>query len=338
MLKYINYIPSGFFNLSQKNILSIFEGPTLITLKGKIDRPVFISCLLHGNETSSLTILQNYLQSKEDTPLPRTLIIFIGNPQAYAKNLRHLKNQLDYNRIWQHGSSYEHLIAKEVYNYVKAQNLYVCLDFHNNTGKNPHYACVNKRKKDFVKLAQEFSDKIVYFTEPESVLSIKMASLCPSLTLECGLSGSIPGISKGTELLSSVMEEDEKWLKNKLRIKFLYQSFGTILIHPKENLNFDFDENFDGISLLSNFDEYNFKELKVGLHIGYYQEKNTLKIVNNDGLNITKEFLSLEDGKILVKQAFTASMFTKNISIAKSDCLGYLMQKIPIETFLGEPT
>lgn len=336
MLKFLNNLPSKFFEIDQENVLEVFDSPTIIRLKGKIDtRPVFVSTLLHGNETSSFVILQEYLKKYENTELPRSIIIFVGNPQAYHKNVRHLKDQLDYNRIWQQGHSYEHLVAKEVYEYLKAQNLYASLDFHNNTGKNPHYACINKRNIEFIRLAQNFSQKIVYFTEPESVLSLKMANLCPSLTLECGLSGSYQGIINGIQLLETTMDSKSAWEKKDIKIKYVYQSFGTILVHPNVALNFDHDERFDGISLIKDFDEYNFSEISIGTSLGFIQDKRTIKVVNNSGVNITDHFLNLENNEVKVANPFTASMFTKNTSVAKSDCLGYLMKKLPLDSFLN---
>lgn len=335
MINYLNELPKSFFDINPSNVLETFPTSTIISLKGKIKQPVFVSSMIHGNETSSLTILKSYLKKFTDKELPRDLIIFIGNPVAYSKGLRHLPNQLDYNRIWNTGQSYEHLMAREVYDYLKNRNLLASLDFHNNSGKNPHYACVNRRREDFLRLGQFFSEKIVYFTEPDSVLSIKMAKLCPSLTLECGLPESKPGIENGLHLLETAMGNKSVWKNSENKITNIYQSYATLLVHPLVKLDYDFNERTDGISLVKDFDSFNFSEVPKGFQLGFIADSRTIKCVNNQGVNITHEFLEFESNCLRVKKEFTASMFTVNPDIAKSDCLGYLMKKIPVNDFLN---
>ena len=64
-----------------------------------------------------------------------------------------------------------------------------CIDIHNNTGLNPHYAAVNRIRSDYLRLASLFSTKVAYFTIPMGTLSHSMSEFCPSLTLECGQAG-----------------------------------------------------------------------------------------------------------------------------------------------------
>ena len=61
-LQIINHIPEGFLSIKPKEITKLIDRPTLIHLKGEVNKPFFISILLHGNEFSGLIILQKILK------------------------------------------------------------------------------------------------------------------------------------------------------------------------------------------------------------------------------------------------------------------------------------
>jgi succinylglutamate desuccinylase len=59
MYKVISEIPAKFFDIEVTQVDQVFDGPTLIDLKGAKDETLFISTLLHGNETTGFYALQN---------------------------------------------------------------------------------------------------------------------------------------------------------------------------------------------------------------------------------------------------------------------------------------
>ncbi len=328
MIPIIRYLPDQFFNLECHKIHTLFDRPTLIHLPGEKEEPLFISTLLHGNETSSLTIIQNVFRNYPHGKLPRSVVILIGNPKACAQGLRHLENQLDFNRIWRGGNSYEHMMAKDIIKYLTHNNVYASIDLHNNSGKNPVYACVNRRKNSALRLAQCFSNKVVYFTEPNTTLSVAMADHCPSITVECSLSGDTEGITKGAALIERVLK-DETWLNEPIRIKHVYSTFATLYISQDAQIDFkNRDDDQMDFSLRSDFDELNFQEVEKNIDLGYTFSPKKIKLINKNGENIIDQFFTIENNKLICLQGFTASMFTKNIDIAKSDCLGYTMFKM----------
>ena len=92
-------LPEGFFDITTANIRNLFPNPTLIQLDGEDRNFLFISILLHGNEYSSLRIMQRVL-AKYTEGLPRSILLVVGNVRAAEANLRHLPDQVDYNRCW----------------------------------------------------------------------------------------------------------------------------------------------------------------------------------------------------------------------------------------------
>ena len=151
------------FWIKPKEITKLIDSPTLIHLRGKEDQPLFISILLHGNEFSGLFILQKILTKYRHQALPKSLIIFFANQKACEQGLRQLKNQPDFNRIWKGGSSYEKSLTEPVLQYAKDQKIQAAIDIHNNTGKNPVYACINKKKEEFIKTGSDFFRKDCLF-------------------------------------------------------------------------------------------------------------------------------------------------------------------------------
>ncbi len=167
------------------------DGPTLIHLPGQREPALFVSVLMHGNETVGWEAMRLLLRRYQDQgrELPRALSLFIGNVAAAAVGMRHLPDQADYNRIWpgtELPPTPEHAIMAEVVQRMQQRGLFASIDLHNNTGANPHYACVNVIDNRFLHLATLFSRTVVYFIRPRGVQSQAMARLCPAVTLECG--------------------------------------------------------------------------------------------------------------------------------------------------------
>ena len=341
-LKILKHIPQGFLQTTPRDITKVLQGPTLLHLEGKLKKPLFISLLLHGNEFSGLLIAQKLLREYRHKPLLRSVLIFIGNPAGCAQGLRKLNKQKDLNRIWRRGGhdarSPEHLMARELLQYIKAQNIYSAVDIHNNTGVSPIYGCINKKNLLFVRLAQTFSNKVVYFTRPDSVLSIALSKISPALVIECGLPGNKAGVMAGLRCLKRLLSADQKWQKSTLKVPYVHHTYGKLCLTPGAVVSFSLRGGKKGnphLSLTGRFDKLNFQELKPGFILGKIHTPGKIKLINEKGANIFHKVFSVIDNQWIVKSSFIPAMFTKDIAIAKSDCLGYVMRKIPIKDFYG---
>ena len=332
-LKIIRKIPDGLLDIKPYEITKIIDRPTLIHLKGKKDQPLFISVLVHGNEFSGFIILQKILKKYQGRALPRSLIFFIGNPEAGAKGQRHLSHQPDFNRIWK--PSLNHPLAQSVLQYAQDQKVKLGVDIHNNSGKNPLYACINQKGKEALKIAQNFSNNIVYFTQPDSVLSIALADICPAVVIECGLPGTYQGIQRGVHLIETLLDPLDRWKSNNITISHIYYTFAIIRIDKDSVLSFCSppilkDSHF---CFINELEDLNFKKLPVGQFLGKIKNSQKLKLIDKAGRNILTQYFSINQNRLAVKSSFIPSMLTKNQAIARSDCLGYTMNKISIEQF-----
>ncbi len=327
-LNILHEIPKELLDIEPKQAHDLLGGPTIFHIKGKRDDALYLSTLLHANETTSFFMLQQLIKRYENKELPRDLIIFVGNTFAAAEGMRHLPGQMDYNRIWTQGNKAEHLLAQDVINYAKEQNIFASIDVHNNTGKNPHYACINMIEEPFLALASYFGENTVYFTYPDSVQSMAFSKFCTSVTIEAGLPGLPKGIEESLEFVDKVFNMDEIVSNPERDRNEVYHTLARIRV--REEASVDFEDNPDSdadLSFVPNLDERNFELVHKGSRIGYAKDLKLIYVVDSKDNDITDQFFKLGDnGEIIVNRLFVPSMFTKDIYIMKEDCLGYVME------------
>ena len=78
-------------------------------------------------------------------------------------------------------------------------------DIHNNTGLNPHYACITRPEPQFIALARLFSRTVVHFERPLGVHAGAFGRLCPAITVECGKAGGDTGAAHAVELIEACL-------------------------------------------------------------------------------------------------------------------------------------
>lgn len=332
----LSEVPNQFFLIHPQEIKSVFPRPTMVFLEGMNKESVFISTLLHGNETSSFYAMQKFLKPIVEgrIPLQRSVIWFIGNVDATEKNLRHLPNQEDFNRIWLHENP-SSPIAKEVLDEVQKHNLFASIDIHNNTGTNPLYGCTNVIDSKYIYLASLFSPTIVYFRTPAEVQSMAFSKFCPAVTIEGGKSAEPHGVEAIVNFLESVIHLQEipktDLQKSNLRI---YHTKAKVRINPGAKVTFGRDTSGDFL-FAEDFDHLNFTELEPGTILGKVQDPQAhLLVTDENDIDVTDQFIEVIDGKIQTKRVLIPSMFTKDTLVIEQDCLGYFMVPLPLSSSL----
>ncbi len=328
-LNILNEIPEELLVIEPKQLHELLHGPTLFHLKGQKDDALFLCTMLHANEITSFLMLQKLIKRYQGKALPRDLIIFVGNTYAAEEGMRHLPGQCDFNRIWDEGEGAEFDMARDVIAYAKEQNLFASIDVHNNTGKNPHYGCVNNTDQKYLNLASYFGDHTVYFTEPHNVQSMAFSKFCTSVTIEAGLPGEPKGVAASLEFVDKVFNMDEIKYNPERDSSEVYHTLARIKVSQDARVDFDDSADSDSdLSLVSNLDSRNFELVHKNTHIGFAKDLSLISIQDNAGNDITDQFLKIENGELLVNRLFIPSMFTKDVYIMKEDCLGYVMELI----------
>jgi len=331
MLEQYNEIPEGFLDAKAETLHSILERPSLIHLQGKEPDPLFISTLLHGNETTGLYAIQKMLRSYQEGTLPRSISIFVGNVKAAEAGVRRLEQQVDYNRVWP--GTHQHYLAEahmmqQVTDIMQQKNVWASIDIHNNTGKNPHYACINKLQQPFMSLAGLFSETVVYFSTPKGVQSAAFAELCPSVTLECGLSGDKAGTDHVLNYLQSVLSSQELPGCSDMNLNLFHT---VVRVNIPEGYSFGFEDDAT-INLLPKIEGYNFCELQAGTELAFTEPESSafLQAFDDDEREVGRDFFEYGDGKICLKRSVMPAMLTMNTQVIRQDCLCYLMERIPM--------
>ncbi len=332
MLTVLDSINDDILLLPAEQLYSRLSGPTLIHLQGRRKQPVFISVLLHGNEHTGWEAVRKLLLDYTERKLPRSLSVFIGNVQAARYGKRFLDGQADFNRIWQgNGDTPEYRMMQQIQDEMKCRDVFISIDIHNNTGKNPHYACVNKTENDFLQLGILFSRTMVYFIRPLGVQSMAFADLCPAVTVECGLSGDISGIDHACEFVNACLHLDQfphRQLGN--RDIDLYHTVATVKIPGEYRFGFD-HQDYD-LWLDSEIEYFNFRELPMGTTIGKIagSKEIPLSVTNEQGTDVSQDYFSIIDSRLVTSKPIIPAMITLDTEVIRKDCLCYLMEHYPL--------
>lgn len=334
MLKQYDYIPDGLLTCEAENLHDLLGGPTLIHLQEPRQPAVFVSVLMHGNETSGWYAARELLKTiyhKKTHNRPRSLSLFIANTEAAKHKVRHMPNGPDYNRVWPGSEldpSPEHDLMCLVVEEMRSRQVFASIDVHNNTGLNPHYACVNRLDARTLKLATLFSRTIVYFIRPVGVQSIAMSELCPAVTLECGKAGQGLGIEHAFSYLNACVHLNElPDIPVAPHDIDLFHTTATVKI--AENLSFGYANPELDLNLFTGLEKYNFQELEAGKLFGETQNSNqeVLLVTSEKGENVFDEYFQIKSGELRTRKPVMPSMLTSNLQVIRQDCLCYLMER-----------
>lgn len=330
MLNEMNRIPDDFLDAKAEDLHSILKTPTLFHLEGIKQQPLFISTLLHGDETTGLYAIQRLLKKHLDSPLPRAISIFIGNIEAAKENCRRLDTQDDYNRIWpgsHHNDSPEKDMMQNITNIMAKKKPFASIDIHNNTGKNPHYGCVNNLNPHGLVLAANFSNIAVYFTDPKGVQSSAFSDFCPSIVLECGQASDQSGEDHALAYLEKVLQMDTLSSDDSNRLK-LYHTIARVTVPKTVSIG---DDSKD-LCLSTELEDKNFQKVSEGTEFALINPaKEKLIVVNSESHeDITDDYMEVIDNKLRFKKPITLSMYTTNERAIRQDCVCYLMEELHI--------
>ena len=331
MLNVFEYIPDGLLDLEAGQLHQLLNGPALLHLPGERSPAVFISVLLHGNEHTGWEVMRRLLASYSGKPLPRSVSIFIGNIEAAKHNRRFLDHQQDYNRVWDDGDTLEHTIMDQVVEEMMRREVLFSIDIHNNTGKNPHYACINSTHPEFIQLATMFSSTVVYFLRPGSVQSMRFSKICPAVTVECGLSGERGSVEHALDFVENCIQleglSDHAISSDEFD---LYHTVGVVKI-PADIL-FGFNKGDYDVVLKAEIEQYNFTDMPAGTVIGdvLNDNKTLLNILDEQGNDVREQYFTIEHSKLVSRRSFVPAMITLDSDAIRKDCFCYIMERYPL--------
>ena len=333
-LHVLDRFPAGLLTVEARELHTILPGPTLIHLPGLRPEPIFVSILLHGNEDTGLKAMQQVLRRHAGRMLPRALSLFIGNIAAARHNLRRLEDEPDYNRVWPGTKEDEHPLTElmeSVVEEMRERRVFASIDIHNNTGLNPHYACVNRLDQPFLHLARLFSRIVVCFEVPVGVQSAAFAALCPAVTVECGKPGLAANADHAADFAEACLHlshfPGHPVPKHDLD---LYHTVAQVKV--PDAVRFCFGDGDAELRFDANIDALNFHDLPKGTPLARVGSQGArLEVRDTRGHDVSAAFLALEGNALKVRRAVTPAMLTQDERVIRQDCFCYFMERIPYE-------
>lgn len=328
----LDHLPSGFLDTSATDLHRVLDRPTLISLPGRRPDPLFVSILLHGNEDVGLVAVQQVLRRYAGGPLPRAMLVFIGNVRAAARGLRHLDSQPDFNRIWP-GTPHSHLpeaaLARALTEECRTRGLFASVDLHNNTGLNPHYACVSRLDARTLQLASLFGRTVVYFLSPPGTQTIAFSAFVPAITCECGKTGDAAGAVRAAELIEACLHLES--LPDHAVAEGDVHLFRTVAtVRPAPTASLSFDGSPADLRFVPDLDHFNFRELPAGTLLADTASRTHLIATNDGGRDVSAQFFVHADTRLRLARTCMPAMITRDQRVIRQDCLCYLMERMAL--------
>jgi len=332
MLSILTQVPPGLLEAGPTELHRNLAGPTLIHLPGQRREPVLVSVLLHGDEETGLRAAQLVLKRHAQRPLPRALSLFIGNIAAARVGVRRLDGQPDYNRVWP-GSDQpptpEHEMMARVVGEMRGRNVFASVDIHNNSGLNPHYACVSRLDPRALQLCALFSRTVVYFERPLGVQVSAFSDLCPALTLECGRSGAAGSAERAADFIEGCLHLSEfpAHAPHPQDLD-LYHSVATVKVPGDVTLSFG--EDSVDLQLVPELKHMNFRELIPHTFWGCVHADclRPLEVTDTAGKSAFDRYFTVSRGELRLARTVMPAMLTLDERAIRQDCLCYLMERM----------
>lgn len=334
MLQQLYEIPGGMLETDSRGLEAALGAPTLLHLPGRREPALFISVLLHGNETvgwDAVRLLLGRYRNGSGVELPRSVTIFIGNVRAAAAGVRRLDGQPDYNRVWPGSDrppSAESAMMQQVVEIMAGRGVFASVDMHNNTGVNPHYGCVNVLDNRFLHLATLFARTVVYFIRPKGVQSMAMAGLCPAVTLECGKVGQRHGVDHALDYLDACLHLAEHPPHPVAEHDIaLFHTVARVTV--PESLRFSVNGGDADLVFSPGMDRFNFHELPRGTALGnvFGDCDFCLEVRDEQGRDVAGRYFQIEENELRFRVPVMPSMLTMDERVIRQDCLCYLMER-----------
>lgn len=328
--------PPGLLDCAAHELWARLDGPAIVHLRGEREPALFVSVLLHGNETGGWEALRLLQRRFEGEVLPRSMIVLIGNVEAARFRLRRLDHQPDYNRIWCGGTpgheGPETDLAREIVARVGARELFCSVDVHNNTGVNPHYACITREDATSLALAARFARPVILVHQPATVLARAFAPFAPAIILEAGRPGEQRGVEHVADYLEGLLRLETLPAAPASAVD-LYRTVASVKL--REDVRFGFAgsegprENLD-LHLLAEFEHFNFEELDAGTLFAHVPEGAGLPftVTDDDGVDVADAWFRRSGDEVRFARRVVPAMFSPDARILRQDVVCYLMERL----------
>ncbi len=329
-------VPAELTSGNAESFLQHLDGPTAFVLDGGLEKTRLVSCLVHGNEPSGLKAVARAFKGNPYSH-HANMIYFVGNVRAAKAGLQPFSHRLldnmglsgparDMNRIWAgHVPGGAQALVDSLLGVVHQFSMEACLDLHNTSGANPHFAVTLPDCIGSELIAGQLAPRVMKLSL-ESGLIGAMNMYCPSLVLECGKMGMKSADQIALRSLTHFLNDS---LSLESRDITRYQVSAEVYI--KKGLTMDFlgdtlEENH--LSLSPQLEDLNFSALGQAVRIGRIDGdgSNGLPFVLSDH-QAARQYFDWDDyGYIWLRPGYTLAMATLHQDNIRNSCLFYVLE------------
>ena len=317
---------------SVPDLLQQLDGPTWIYLQGQdSSRCRVITTLLHGNEPSGLHALHNWLRS--DYKPVVDLYCFIGSVEAAREppgfHYRQLPGTRDLNRCFRPPFNDEQgRIAADLLHRICAVRPEAVIDIHNTSGAGPSFAVACDNQIAHRSISSLFTERLI-ITDIRLGALMEIEEGFPVTTIECGGAHDPHAHQLAwqgfknfafTEQLFSARTEPAKLdvYQHPMRVELFSGTEITFAESAQASAE---------LTLHADIERFNFTTAPRETALGWLgkQGLSCITVRDSHGSDHTHRFFENRDGELITRQALKLFMITKDINIAISDCLFYLV-------------
>lgn len=318
---------------SPDEFLDVLQNPTLIKVTGKdTSRTRALATLLHGNEPSGFLAIHRWLLEGQQ---PTTNVLFIiGNVAAAKLAPRFTQRQLpegrDLNRCFNAPfDGKEGQIAFSLLTHLHEIHPESLVDMHNTSGTGPAFGVTIRYDETHIALTSLFTDRLM-------VTGLRLGALMefserevPTVTIEVGGAQDQHAHDLAYEALSRYVsvndvfaKPDTDWDLDVLREPVRVELKPEIKLAYHETPQMGAD-----LTLRPDIEHLNFGVIDESTQLGWVGPRgmDCFSVLNNNQEQIREKVLRIEEGGLYPAQGLKAFMITSNPTIAKSDCLCYVV-------------
>lgn len=316
-------LPANVLDCTAAQLADVLRGPTLFDLGKPGKDPLFVSVLLHGNETSGWEAIRKLFSRTPELADTSSVLVFVGNVLSAQKGVRKLDGQPDYNRVWNGGSTPEHRLAQDVIAYAGAKKPWCAIDVHNNSGPNPHYSVITDLAPATRSLASAFSSLAILAKQPPGTLTQAFSDFCTSITIEAGIPTDPDSSERAGALIRHLLNEG-RLAETPPESLEIFDNFVRVTVGPEiVNKDCTFPE------LNPELDTFNFKSLPAGSLVCRLKDRSCgIRANNAEQRDVTEDYFVVEDTEVLLRQDVIMSMYTRDPLIAVQDCICYFLKPV----------
>ncbi len=316
--------------------LAALAGPTVFHLRGRDrQRARVVAGSLHGNEPSGLRAIHAVLAAGI-VPAVDTYL-FIGAVEAARTeprfSFRMLPGRRDLNRCFgAPRDDPEGRLAQQVLALLRAARPEAVVDLHNNTGHNPAYAIATRLCRTRLALGALFASRFICSEFRLGTFMEAFDDLAPSLSIECGRAGDPAADATAhaglTRLLALPRLDPTAPTPPGMRILV-----DPVRVRLRAGLDLAFDEapHPDAhLTLDAEIDRHNFEVLPMGTRLGWVRGDAgwPLEAADAGGRDRSRELFAIQNGALVARTSLTPIMMTTNATVARVDCLFYVVHQV----------